>query len=174
MYILSLNIILDSAHSFLCPTWVPSRRSPLVLGLIPIDLSPPPLPLVVLRCFLSSLDFVRISLISCSRTSAGIPAHRTSPDALRASSGNLWILFDSLRKLGARTRVRGAAHELKPSPLDLTLEHVLNTTYVSSHPASPARCAVCYFSYYSHHRWCYYMFSHSPQHLLSYYREHWT
>ncbi|KAG1841455.1 hypothetical protein C8R48DRAFT_781363 [Suillus tomentosus] len=36
--------------------------------------------------------------------SARIPAHRTSPDALQTSSGNLRTLFDSPQKLGARTR----------------------------------------------------------------------
>ncbi|KAG2104045.1 uncharacterized protein F5147DRAFT_775755 [Suillus discolor] len=59
-----------------------SRRPPLVLGSIPIDFSPPPLPLVVLRCFLSSSDIVRISLILHSRMSAGIPMHRTSDSGL--------------------------------------------------------------------------------------------
>ncbi|KAG2097260.1 uncharacterized protein F5147DRAFT_778063 [Suillus discolor] len=48
--------------------------------------------------------------------------HRT-PD----SSDNLRTSSNSPRKLGARTRVRGAVHELKPSPSDPTLEHVLNS-----------------------------------------------
>ncbi|KAG1847740.1 hypothetical protein C8R48DRAFT_677476 [Suillus tomentosus] len=55
-----------------------------------------------------------------------------SSDALRTSPGNLRTSFGSPRKLGARTWVRGAAHELKPSPLDLTLEHILNTSAVLS------------------------------------------
>ncbi|KAG1787246.1 uncharacterized protein HD556DRAFT_1448889 [Suillus plorans] len=94
-----------------------SRRPPLVLGSTPIDLTPPPLPL-------SYLLFPNVRRNSRA-SDIGL---RTSPDALRTSSGNLRTSFDNPRKLGARTRVRGAAHELKPSPSDPTLEHVLNSS----------------------------------------------
>jgi hypothetical protein len=43
-------------------------------------------------------------------------------------------MLSALCKLGARTRVKGAAHELKPSPSRPPVEHSLNMFKVSTTP----------------------------------------
>ncbi|KAG1901789.1 uncharacterized protein F5891DRAFT_979276 [Suillus fuscotomentosus] len=82
-----------------------SRRPPLILGLIPIDLSPPPLPL-------SYLSFPNV----CRNSHASDIGLQTSPDALRTSSGNLRTLFDSLQEVRGTYSGKGRSAQAEAKP----------------------------------------------------------